>query len=103
MTCALTEVDAHDDAPRGGPAHLDEAGGGEDAGSADVSELAEVRLALQSTGTPLPGEGYGGTSECLADAAPPKACPGYKAGYRPHAVIGLVFGSIDPGDGTVTQ
>ena len=99
----LLEVDAHEDAPGGGYTDLDEAGCGENAGGADVLELAEVWIALQRAGAALPGEVDGGAGECSADTAASKAGPGDKAGHRPHAVIGLVFGSTGPGDGTVAQ
>jgi len=61
-----SEVDAHHDAPLGGPADLGEAGGGEGAAAADVelapgdllARLGEHRVAFQRPGAALAGPAF---------------------------------------------
>lgn len=50
------EVDSHEHAPLGRPAHLGEAGIGENAASTDVRGPDEGRVTLECTGTTLSAE-----------------------------------------------
>ncbi len=105
-TCSSLEVDAHHDPAEGRPTDLGEAGGGEDAAAANMElspddllpGLRDHRVALEGTGTALPGEVDGGARERTADPAAPEARAGDEAGHSPDAVVGLVLGLARPGD-----
>src|SRR4029077_14266732 len=56
------------------------------------------RVALDGAGAALACEVDGGACERAADAAAPEAHATDEARHRPHAVVGLVFGSAGPNE-----
>jgi hypothetical protein len=65
-----------------------------------LSGLRDHRIALEGTGTALPGEVDGGARERTADPAAAETRAGDEAGLGPDAVVGLVFRSARPRDAT---
>jgi len=102
------ELDAHHDAADARLAHLHERGCGEHASRADVklcrqSILRSHRIALDGTGTALPGELHGLARECVRDTLSAKACAGDEAGDGPYAAVGLVLAPSFPGNAVVAE